>query len=53
MSQNIINNYRERENDKVINQVIKDTEQQVYQMFDDAVSEEKMCQQHIYFRTEV
>ena len=41
MSQNIINNYRESENDKVMNQVIKDTEQQVYQMFDDAVQEEK------------
>ena len=29
--------------------VIKDTEQQVYQMFDDAVQEEKDGQ-HIYFR---
>ena len=48
MSQNIINNYRERENDKVMNQVIKDTEQQVYQMFDDAVQEEKRWATYLF-----
>jgi len=48
MSQQIINMYRERENDKVMNQVIKDTEQQVYQMFDDAVSEEKRWATYLF-----
>ena len=41
ISQKIINNYREHEQDKVMLQVIKDTEQQVYDMYDDAVQEEK------------
>jgi len=41
ISQKIINNYREHEQDKVMLQVIKDTEQQVYDMYDSAVQEEK------------
>jgi len=41
ISQKIINNYREHEQDKVMLQVIKDTEQQVYDMYDNAVQEEK------------
>ena len=41
ISQKIINNYREHEQDKVMLQVIKDTEQQVYDMYDNAVEEEK------------
>ena len=48
MSQQIINAYRERENDKVMNQVIKDTEQQIYQMFDDAVAEEKRWATYLF-----
>ena len=48
MSQNIINNYREREDDKIMNKVIKDTEQQVYQMFDDAVQEEKRWATYLF-----
>ena len=41
ISQKIINNYREHENDKVMLQVIKDTKQQIYDMYDSAVQEEK------------
>src|SRR6056300_1675730 len=48
MSQNIINNYRERENDKVMNQVIKDTEDLVYKMFDEAVQEEKRWATYLF-----
>tara|TARA_Y100001937_G_scaffold49337_1_gene68750 strand:+ start:6736 stop:7839 length:1104 start_codon:yes stop_codon:yes gene_type:complete len=48
MSQQILNNYRERENDKVMSQVIKDTEQEVYKMFDDAVAEEKRWATYLF-----
>ena len=48
MSQNIINNYREREDDKVMNQVIKDTEDLVYKMFDEAVQEEKRWATYLF-----
>jgi ribonucleoside-diphosphate reductase beta chain len=41
VSQRIINNYKEHENDKVMLDVIKDTEDEVYKMYDDAVEEEK------------
>src|SRR6056300_1514867 len=44
MSQNIINAYRNKENDKVMNKVIKDTEQEVYKIYDEAVQEEKRWQ---------
>ena len=40
MSSRIINNYKKTENDKVMNKVIKDTEKEVYKMYDDAVQEE-------------
>ena len=52
MSQRIINNYRDHENDKVMNKVIKDTEKEVYKMYDEAVQEENVGQ-HIYFPKEV
>ena len=48
MSQQILNMYREKENDKVMNQVIKDTEQEVYKMFDDAVAEEKRWATYLF-----
>ena len=41
VSQNIINNYRKKENDKEMLKVIKENEKEVYKMYDDAVKEEK------------
>ena len=52
MSQRIINNYRDHENDKVMNKVIKDTEKEVYKMYDEAYRR-KNVGQHIYFPKEV
>jgi ribonucleotide reductase beta subunit family protein with ferritin-like domain len=46
VSQRIINNYRDVENDKVMNKVIKDTEDDVYKMYDEAVQEEKRWVDH-------
>jgi ribonucleotide reductase beta subunit family protein with ferritin-like domain len=48
MSQSIINNYRNKENDKVMNKVIKDTEKEVYQIYDDAVQEEKRWATYLF-----
>jgi len=48
MSQNIINAYRNKENDKVMNKVIKDTEKEVYQIYDDAVQEEKRWATYLF-----
>ncbi len=41
MSQNIINNYRNKENDKEMLKIIKECEQEVYDMYDEAVEQEK------------
>ena len=41
MSQNIINNYRNKENDKEMLQIMKECEQEVYDMYDEAVEQEK------------
>ena len=41
VSQNIINNYRRNEGDKDMLEIIKETEQQVYDMYDIAVQQEK------------
>ena len=41
MSQHIIKAYLTKENDKVMNKVIKDTNKDVYKIFDDAVKQEK------------
>jgi ribonucleoside-diphosphate reductase beta chain len=41
MSQQIIKAYLTKENDKVMNKVIKDTQKECYQIYDDAVKQEK------------
>jgi ribonucleoside-diphosphate reductase beta chain len=48
VSQRIINNYRDVENDKVMNKVIKDTEDDVYKMYDEAVQEEKRWATYLF-----
>jgi len=48
MSQRIINNYRDKENDKVMNKVIKDTEKEVYKMYDEALNEEKRWATYLF-----
>ena len=48
MSQNIINAYRNKENDKVMNKVMKDTEKEVYKIYDDAVQEEKRWATYLF-----
>ncbi len=48
MSQTVINNYREREQDKTMLKVIKDTEKEVYKMYDDAVNEEKKWATYLF-----
>jgi ribonucleotide reductase beta subunit family protein with ferritin-like domain len=41
VTQHIINNYKNTENDPVMLKVIKDTEDDVYKMYDEAVAQEK------------
>ena len=48
MSQRIINNYRDHENDKVMNKVIRDSEKEVYTMYDEAVQEEKRWATYLF-----
>ena len=48
ISSRIINNYKKIENDKVMNKVIKDTEKEVYKMYDDAVQEEKRWASYLF-----
>ena len=48
MSQNIINNYRLKENDKEMVQVIKDSEQEVYDMYNVAVEQEKDWAKYLF-----
>ena len=48
VSQRIINNYREVEKDKVMSKVMKDTEKQVYKLYDDAVGEEKRWATYLF-----
>src|SRR5210317_635710 len=48
VSQRIINNFRDVENDKVMNKVIKDTEDDVYKMYDEAVQEEKRWATYLF-----
>ena len=50
VSQRIINNYREVEKDRVMLKVIKDTEKQVYKMYDDAVGEEKRWATYLFVK---
>ncbi len=48
MSQRIINNYKNYEKDKVMDKVIKDTEEEVYKLYDDAVQEEKRWATYLF-----
>ena len=48
MSQNIINNYRNKENDKEMLQIMKDCEQEVYDMYDTAVQQEKDWAEYLF-----
>ena len=48
MSQTIINNWREREGDKEMLKIIKDTEKEVYQMYAEAVEEEKRWATYLF-----
>jgi ribonucleoside-diphosphate reductase beta chain len=48
MSQNIINNYRFKENDREMLQVIKDSEQEVYDMYNVAVQQEKDWAKYLF-----
>ena len=48
ISQRIINNYKDIERDKVMDKVIKDTEKEVYQIYDDAVQEEKRWATYLF-----
>ena len=41
VSQNMINNYRKKENDKEMLKIIKENEEEVYKMYDEAVQQEK------------
>ena len=48
ISQRIIINYKDIERDKVMDKVIKDTEKEVYQIYDDAVQEEKRWATYLF-----
>ena len=48
VSQNIINHYRTKENDKEMLDVMKETEQEVYDMYDIAVQEEKAWATYLF-----
>jgi ribonucleoside-diphosphate reductase beta chain len=48
VSQRIIKNYRDIERDKIMDKVIKDTEKEVYAMYDDAVGEEKRWATYLF-----
>jgi len=48
MSQTIINNWREREGDKEMLKVMKDCEQEVYTMYDEALQEEKRWATYLF-----
>ena len=48
VSQNMINNYRNKENDKEMLKVIKENEEEVYKMYDDAVQQEKDWARYLF-----
>ena len=48
MSQQIIKAYLTKENDKVMNKVIKDTQKECYKIYDDAVSQEKEWASYLF-----
>ena len=49
MSQTVINNWHDRNDDKDMLKIRKECEKEVYKMYDDALAEEKVGQ-HIYFQ---
>jgi ribonucleotide reductase beta subunit family protein with ferritin-like domain len=48
ITQNIINNYRNKENDKEMLQVMNECEQEVYDMYDTAVQQEKDWAEYLF-----
>jgi len=48
MSQRIINNWKDHENDKEMLKVIKDCEKEVYTMYDEALQEEKRWATYLF-----
>jgi ribonucleotide reductase beta subunit family protein with ferritin-like domain len=48
MSQRIINNWKDYENDKEMLKVMKDCEKEVYKMYDEAVQEEKRWATYLF-----
>ena len=46
--QNMINNYRNKENDKEMLKVIKENEKEVYKMYDEAVQQEKDWAKYLF-----
>ena len=48
VSQNIINNYRNKENDKEMLKIMKECEQEVYDMYDTAVKQEKEWAKYLF-----
>ena len=48
ITQNIINNYRNKENDKEMLQIMKECEQEVYDMYDTAVQQEKDWAEYLF-----
>ena len=48
MSQRIINNWKDHENDKDMTKIIKECEKDVYKMYDEAVGEEKRWASYLF-----
>ena len=48
MSQRIINNWKDYEKDKDFTKIIKETEKEVYKMYDEAVQEEKRWATYLF-----
>ena len=48
VSQNMINNYRNKENDREMLKIIKENEEEVYKMYDDAVQQEKDWAKYLF-----
>ncbi len=48
MSQNIINNYRNKENDKEMLKIMKECEQEVYDMYNTTIEQEKDWAKYLF-----
>ena len=48
ITQRILNNYRDNENDKIMDKVIKDSEKEVYTMYENAVGQEKRWATYLF-----